>query len=221
MRLKWEAETLLKDNGRLVEYVLPAGLVDHFASIVGRFPKMGVLKEAQGEDTESNIEWSDPRSLQDLSLMENFLIQTRFYVRLCKQGYGLGESDIETLLKQAVHPQNTDDINIVVLTTTALAQYTMFQNLSCEPLPDMAAKSFLEMIFMPNIYPEDPRKVDPDKIEAFREELLGSSMAWTGEDRERLDQLLQDCGQNLEVQFGALNVKKTVLWKFTRGLMVK
>lgn len=221
MRLKWEAETLLKENGRLVEYVLPSSLVDHFASAVARFPKMGVLLEGQGEEAESNIEWKDLRSLQDLSLMENFLLQTRFYVRLCKQGFGLTASNIEALIEETVHPQVIDDINIVVLTTTALAQFAMFKNLTCDPLPEMAAKSFLEMIFLPNIYPDEPRKVDQDKLEAFRQLLLESSMAWTEEDRLQLDQLLNDCGQNLEVQYGGIDVKKTVLWKFTRGLMVK
>jgi len=214
-------ETLLKENGRLAEYVLPSSLVDHFASIVGRFPKMGVLMEGQGEEAESNVEWRDLRSLQDLGLMENFLLQTRFYVRLCKQSFDLTESQIEALCAEALYPQDIDDINIVTLTTTALAQFIMFQNPVCDPLPEMAAKSFLEMIFLPNIYPDEPRKVDSGKIDAFRQVLLESSMAWTEEDRQRLDQLLEDCRQNLEVQFGGIDVKKTVLWKFTRGLMVK
>ncbi|MCF8719699.1 DUF6178 family protein [Nitrospina gracilis] len=221
MRLKWEGEKLLKENGRLVEYTLPSGLVDHFAAVVDRFPKIGVLVQGGDEIAETNVEWTDPRSLEDLALMEGFLIKTRFYVRLAKQGFELDEKRVEALQGQCTHPASIDDINIVVLTTTALAQSTLFGHLACDPLPEVAAKTFLQSVFVHNIHPDDPHTVDEDKVVAFRDALLGTSLAWSEEDRASLEQLLQDVVANLEHHFGRLNLKEKIDWKYTRGLLLQ
>lgn len=223
MRLKWEGEKMLKENGRLVEYTLPAGLVDHFASLVDRFPKIGVLFQ-QGEDdeaAETNVHWENPRMLEDLSLMEDFLVKTRFYVRVARQCFHLSEKEVEALQKRCTFPPVLDDFNILLMTTTALAQYTLFGQVSCEPLPEVAARTFLQTIFTHNIHPDDPHSVEEDKVAAFREALLGTSMAWTDEDRAHLDQLLKDCASNLEHQFGRLDLKGTIEWKYTRGLIIQ
>ncbi|WP_244874996.1 DUF6178 family protein [Nitrospina gracilis] len=221
MRLKWEGEKLLKENGRLVEYVLPSGLVDHFAAIVDRFPKIGVLVQEGDEIAETNVQWAHPRALEDLALMEDFLIKTRFYVRLAKQGFNLDEKRIEKLKDQCTHPASVDDINIIVLTTTALAQSTLFGHLACDPLPEVAAKTFLQTVFVHNIHADDPHTVDEDKVAAFRDTLLGTSMAWSDEDRASLEQLLKDAVANLEHHFGRLNLKEKIDWKFTRGLLLQ
>jgi hypothetical protein len=63
--------------------------------------------------------------------------------------------------------------------------------------------------------------VNEDRVQAFKERLLTTSLAWTGEDRERLDQLLQECVLILSSQFGGLDPKKTIEWQFTQGLLVK
>lgn len=223
MRLKWEGEKLLKENGRLVEYTLPAGLVDHFASVVDRFPKIGVLfRQGAGEEAaETNVQWENPRSLEDLRLMEEFLVKTRFYVRLAKQSFHLTEKEVTALKARCSHPAVLDDFNILVMTTTALARHTLFGQVSCDPLPEIAARTFLQSIFVHNIHPDDPRRVDDDKVAAFREALLGTSMAWTAEDTAHLDQLLEDCKSNLEYQFGRLDLKGTIEWKYTRGLIIQ
>ncbi len=63
--------------------------------------------------------------------------------------------------------------------------------------------------------------VNEDIVQAFKERLLTTSLAWTGEDRERLDQLLQECVHILSTQFGRLDPDKTIEWQFTRGLLLK
>ncbi|CAI2717338.1 DUF6178 family protein [Nitrospina watsonii] len=221
MRLKWEGEKLLKENGRLVEHVLPSGLVDHFAAAVDRFPKIGVLFEQGDEAAESNVDWVNPRALEDLGLMEEFLIKTRFYVRLAKQGFGLDAQRVEALQDQSTHPSMLEDFNILLLTTTMLAQHTLFGHLACDPLPDVAAKTFLQTIFVHNIHPDDPYTVDEDKVAAFEKALLGTSLAWSEEDRAHLQQLMKDVTANLEHHFGRLNLQGHIDWKFTRGLLIQ
>jgi hypothetical protein len=46
-------------------------------------------------------------------------------------------------------------------------------------------------------------------------------MAWTDEDRQFLNELLQECVLNLEAQFGRLDPKAQIQWKFTHGLCIQ
>ena len=108
---------------------------------------------------------------------------------------------------------------MTVLTLTAYAQYVLFKKVSCEPLTQEAAEAFMKIVFMPSIQPDDPKVAQPDLLQAFRNTLLQSSLAWTAEDQERLDQLLKDCTHHLEAQLG--EVRPPVEWQFTRVLLLK
>jgi hypothetical protein len=92
--------------------------------------------------------------------------------------------------------------------------------LSCEPLPVSAAKSFLDIVFLPGIFRGEGRVCDEDKLSSFEQALLDTPMAWTELDRELLRELLMQCVANLEEQFGQLDFSKAVQWQFTQGLLL-
>jgi hypothetical protein len=221
LRLKWEAEKLVHDNGRFLEQVLPQWSMDHLAAIVGRFPKIAVaMKQGDEEDPGAEIQWKDLESLQDIQILENFLIQSRFYVRFSRQCLDLSEAHIEALAKEMRYPEQPEDLDQVHFFTTALARHVLFGSLSCEPLHEEGARSFLQKIFKHPIPPSEGRVVDEEKIIGFRDRLLVTSLAWTPVDRELLNQLMVQCVQNLETQFGRLDFKGNIDWKFTRGLII-
>jgi hypothetical protein len=105
--------------------------------------------------------------------------------------------------------------------TTALAHYVLFRRLSCEPLTDVAAKSFLEIIFLPGIFQDEAKLCKEDLLTAFGQELLKAPMAWTDSDKKCLQDLLWECAKNLEAQFGSLDFTSPIDWKFTQGLSIK
>lgn len=219
MRLKWEAETIIRENGLFVERVVPLGHRDHLAALVARFPQMGVLSLADEEAAETNVNWRDLQALQDMVILENFLLQVKFYVRFARQCLGLSERAIESLVAQAAHPKNPEDIDLTVLLLTAFAQYALFKKVSCEPLTEEAAESFMKIVFMAAIHADEPKVVQPDLLQAFRDTLLQSSLAWTSQDHEHLDQLLREGTHHLESQLGA--VRPPVEWQFTRVFLLK
>ena len=219
MRLKWEAESIIRENGLFVERVVPFGHRDHLAALVARFPQIGVLSLEDEAEAATNVHWRNLQSLEDMVILENFLIQVKFYVRFAKQCLELSERAIESLVTQAAHPKNAEDIDLTVLLLTAFAQYALFTHVSCEPLTEEAAESFMKIVFMASIHSDEPKVVQPDLLQAFRDTLLQSSLAWTPEDRERLDQLLQECTHHLESQLGA--VRPPVEWQFIRALLIK
>jgi len=217
MRLKWEAETIIRENGLFVERVVPFGHRDHLAALVARFPQMGVV--SLEEDAKTNVNWRNLQTLQDMVILENFLLQVKFYVRFAKQCLGLSERTVESLVSEAAYPENADDIDLTVLILTAFARFVLFKKVSCEPLAKEAAESFMKIVFMAAIYADEPKIVQPDLLEAFRGELLGPSLAWTTQDKEYFDQLLKECTAHLESQLG--EVRPPVDWQFTRVLLVK
>jgi hypothetical protein len=109
---------------------------------------------------------------------------------------------------------------LLTLVTTAFARHSLFKNLSCEPLPASAAKSFLDIVFLPGIFRDEGRVCDEDKLSSFEQALLDTPMAWTELDRELLRELLMQCVANLEEQFGQLDFSKAVQWRFTQGLLI-
>jgi hypothetical protein len=84
----------------------------------------------------------------------------------------------------------------------------------------VAAQSFLSMMFLPNIYPGDAKVCDEDRLNSFEQELLKAPMAWTDEDKICLKELLSECSENLEAQFGSLDLARPVEWKFVQGLCI-
>lgn len=221
MRLKWEGEKLVKEHGLLLEQVLTPGYMDHLAAAVSRFPEIGVTFTEEPEEAETNIQWRNLESLQDIQTLENFLNLANFYVRFARQSLGLSLEQISQYLEEARFPENKEDLDIKMLTLTALARFALFKEIGCQPLLPEGARSFLQIIFHVGIFKDESRVVNEDIVKAFKERLLTTSLAWTGEDRERLDQLLQECVHMLGTQFGRLDPKKTIEWQFTRGLLLK
>ena len=221
MRLKWEGEKLIKENGLLLEYLLTPGYMDHLAASVTRFPKIGVMQTDEAEEAEANVQWRNLESLHDIQVLENFLIMTRFHVRFARQSLELSLEKIQQFLEEARFPANKEDLDIIALTLTALARFTLFKEIECQPLLPEGARSFLQAIFHVGIYQDESKVVDDDILNAFREHLLGTSLAWTPEDKERLDHLLQTCVETLQTQFGRLDPSKKIEWQFTRGLLLK
>ena len=92
--------------------------------------------------------------------------------------------------------------------------------MSCEPLTPLAAKSFLDVIFLSGIFQDEGKIVDEDKLISFEEALLDTPLAWTDSDRELLKELLLQCVVNLEDQFGGLDFSRAIQWKYTQGLLI-
>ena len=227
MRLKWEGEKLIQEYGLLMEYVLPVGYLDHLAATVSRFPKIGVQLTGENdkieeiEKTETNIQWRDLQSLHDIRILENFLQVARFYARFARQSLDLSIEKIHELLEEARWPENQEDLDIGVLTLTALARFTLFKEIGCQPLLPEGARSFLQAIFHMGIYQDESKVVNEEILNAFRDRLLQTSLAWVPEDRERLGHLLQECAHTLQTQFGRLDFAQKIEWRFTRGLLLK
>jgi uncharacterized protein DUF6178 len=221
MRLKWEGEKLIKESGLLLEYLLTQGYMDHLAASVARFPKIGVMRTEEAEEAETNIQWRNLESLQDIQVLENFLNLSRFYVRFARQSLDLSLEKIQQFLEEVRFPANKEELDLKVLTLTALARFTLFKEIECQPLLPDGARSFLQAIFHVGIYQDESKVVNDDILQAFRERLLGTSLAWTPEDKERLDHLLQECVHTLQSQFGRLDLSKKIEWQFTQGLLLK
>jgi len=221
MRLKWEGEKLIKEHGLLLEYLLTPGYMDHLAASVARFPQIGVMLTEETEEAETNIQWRNLESLQDIQVLENFLHLSRFYARFARQSLDLSQEKIQQFLDEARFPAVKEEMDMRVLTLTALARFTLFKEIECQPLLPEGAKSFLEAIFHMGIYQDESKVVNDDIVQAFRERLLETSLAWTAEDKERLDHLLQECVRIFETQYGRLDPSKKIEWQFTRGLLLK
>jgi hypothetical protein len=221
MRLKWEGEQLIKEHGLLLEYLLTPGYMDHLAASVARFPQIGVMLTEEAEEAETNIQWRNLISLQDIQVLESFLHLSRFYVRFSRQSLDLSLEKIQQCLEEARFPADKDEMDLKVLTLTALARFTLFKEIECQPLLPEGAKSFLQAIFHVGIYQDESKVVNEEIVQAFRQRLLETSLAWTAEDKERLDHLLQECVRTLETQFGRLDPSKKIEWQFTRGLLLK
>ena len=221
MRLKWEGEKLIKEHGLLLECLLTPGYMDHLAASMTRFPKIGVMQTDDTEEAETNVEWRNLESLHDIQVLEGFLNLSRFYVRFARQSLDLSLEKIQQFLEEAHSPANKEELDIVALTLTALARFTLFKEVECQPLLHEGARSFLQAIFHVMIYQDESKAVNDDILKAFRDRLLETSLAWTPEDKERLDHLLQTCVATLQTQFGRLDPSKKIEWQFTRGLLLK
>ena len=167
-------------------------------------------------DARSHL-WGE--SLDDIRVINKFLDRWAFYIRLAKQSLGLDEKTLQSKWGGFAFP-DTDKLELLTLFTTAFARHTLFKTLSCEPLPASAAKSFLDIVFLPGIFRDEGRVCDKDKLSSFEQALLDTPMAWTELDRELLRELLMQCVANLEEQFGQLDFSKPLQWQFTQGLLL-
>ncbi len=219
MRLKWEGEKLIRENGQLLEYVLPAWAMEHLAALVGRFPKMAVTFSNEEDATE--VSWRNLESINDIQILENFIFQSRFYIRFARQSFDLSLEKIDGFVKEVKFPTSKDDFDMIHFFTTALARFTLLNEISCEPILEEGGRAFLQAIFQHNWDKQDIRIVDSGIVEKFCEKLLTTSLAWTDSDLGHLNQLANQSIQNLQVHFGRLDFNSKIDWQFTRGLLLK
>ncbi len=205
------ASTFINENGSYIDHFISDSDKERLGALVFRFPQVV-------EKNQNSFIWRDMKSLKDIEVVNDFLARWKFYARFARQGLGLRESTFLSLQKQ--RDDAHESMNLLTLLTTALAQYVLFNRISCDPLPEVAAKSFLEMVFLPGIFRDEEKLCNEDLVASFEQELLNAPMAWTDSDKKFLQDLLQECSKNLETQFGRLDLARPIDWKFTQGLSI-
>lgn len=222
MQLRAEAHRLIEEDGLWLKNILNPNQLDHLTALVNRFPKIGVIDEDEaGQDDKRDIHWRDLKSLKDIQTLEKFIPRMKFYARFSRKVLDLTEDKVSVIATLAVFPENKKEIDMACLLTTALARFSMFKEIECGPLAPEAAKTFLELIFLPGIFPEENRICNEEIIRSFQARLMTGNMAWTGDDKEFLSQLIREITVNLELQYGRLDLKVAIEWKYTRGLCIK
>ena len=215
MNLKWKTENFLKENGSFLEWMLAEFHKDLLAALLDRFPKV-----AEVDGDEESLSWRHFASIQDVRKAESFLDQWMFYLRFARKGLGLNNQLIKRYLEICDVPEKHESVDLVVWTTTAFARYILFEEISCEPLSEPAAKSFLEIVFLPGIFKEEVRQCDSALVESFHQELLKLPLAWIETDRSFLVTLLHECVSHLQQEFGRFDLKGEIDWRFTHGLCI-
>ena len=210
------ATTFINENGSYVENFISSGDKERLGALVFRFPQIAELLH-----DEDSFNWRDPKSIKDVEGINDFITRWKFYSRFARQGLGLDESTFLSSLNEFDYPDTREALNLLTLLTTALARYVLFSQISCEPLPDVAAKSFLEIIFLPGIFRDEAKVCNEDLITSFEQELFKAPMAWTDLDKTYLRELLTECSKNLEAQFGSLDITRPIEWKFAHGLCIR
>lgn len=214
MSVKWKAETLLKEQGAFLNLLFTSAEKEQMAALVYRFPQINDL-------TKEPLWARDFGSLDDISGTENLLLRWAFIVRFAKHCLDLTERSMNQYLEESDIPENKSEMDIIIWTTTALARFTLFKEISCQPLLEVAANSFLELIFLPKVFSEDSKVCHDDIIESFHNRLLQIPMAWTDADWKFLKEVIHQCVQNLEMQFSRVDPKNPIAWKYTHGLCIK
>ncbi|MDA0691341.1 MAG: DUF6178 family protein [Nitrospinae bacterium] len=216
MSLKWKAESFLKEQGTYLDPFLTPFEKEQLTALIHRFPQ--VLHFAEEEDS---IEERNFETLDDILGADALLSRWVFMVRFSRKCLDLTENAMSQILIECDFPENKSNMDFTTWMTTALARFSLFKEISCAPLPEVAAKSFLEVIFLPKIFNDEGRVCHEDIVQAFHDRLLQTPLAWTDENREFLKEFIQRCVQNLEEQFGSLDLKSKIDWKYTHGLCLK
>jgi len=212
MNLKWEAEALLKEQGTFLDLLFTVAEKEQMAALVYRFPQIN--------DPREPLQARDFGTLEDIENTESLLLRFKFKVRFSKHCLNLTAKSMDQYLEESDIPENKSEMDFIAWTTTALARFSLFKEISCRPLLEAAAKSFLELIFLPKVFNEDNKVCNEDIIESFHNQLLLVPMAWTDADKKFLKHEIGLCVQNLETQFGRIDPKGEVEWKFTHGLCI-
>lgn len=215
-QIRSAASTFINKNGTYIENFITSGDKERLGALVFRFPQV-----AEFVQDENSFNWRDPETIKDVQTINDFIIRWEFYSRFARQGLGLIESTFSSSLSEFDYPDSREALNLLTLVTTALARYVLFSQVSCDPLPDVAAKSFLEIIFLPGIFRDEAKVCNEDLINSFEQELLKTPMAWTDLDKTCLRDLLTECSKNLEDQFGRLDLNRPIEWKFAKGLCIQ
>jgi len=212
MSLKWKAETLLKEQGSFLNFLFTPAEKEQMAALVYRFPQINNLEPLSAKDF---------GTLDDIRRTENLLLRWAFMVRFSKHCLDLTERSMNRFLEEGDIPEMKSEMDFITWTTTALARFSLFKEISCQPLLEVAALSFLELIFLPKIFNEDNKVCNEDIIESFHSRLLQNPMAWRDEDRKFLKDVIHQCVQNLETQFSRIDTKGEIKWEYTHGLCIK
>ncbi len=214
MSLKWKAETLLKEQGTFLDFLFTSAEREQMAALVYRFPQINDLSNEP-------LRARDFGTLEDILITENLLLQWSFRVRFAKHCLDLTERSMSQYLDECDVPEDKSEMDFIAWTTTALARFSLFKEILCQPLLEVAARSFLELIFLPKVFNEDSKVCNEDIIQSFHDRLLKIPMAWTEEDQKFLKDAIQQCVQNLETQFGRIDPKGQIQWEYTHGLCIK
>jgi len=214
MSLKWKTESFLRENGSFLEWMFTEFHKDLLAALLDRFPRVAEVSD------EKSLGWRHFTSIQDVRNAESFLDQWMFYHRFARKGLGLNESIIKQYLGMCDVPGKHEMVDLTIWTTMAFAHYILFKKISCAPLSEPAAKSFLGIVFLPGIFKEEVRLCDNTLVESFKQELLKLPLAWTDTDQKFLASLLNKCVLHLQQEFGRLDLKGEVDWEFTHGLCI-
>ncbi|MED5353709.1 MAG: DUF6178 family protein [Nitrospinota bacterium] len=213
-QIRSKASLFLKEQGAYIENFIPESDKEKLGALVLSFPKIAEKGEKDG-----TILWRDPEELDDLRGINKFLDRWDFYTRFAKKSLELDSKKLDAIWERFDFPENRK-LELLALITTSFARYTLFKTLSCEPLSPTAAKSFLEVVFLARIFQDEGKIVDTDKLASFEQALLATPMAWTDSDRELLRELLLQCVENLEGQFGGLDFSRSIQWQYTQGLLI-
>ena len=213
-QIRSQASLFLKENGTYIENFISSRDKEKLGALVFSFPQIA----EKGEEGVPLL-WRDLESMDDIRVINKFLERWTFYTRFAKKSLRLDEKTLQSKWGGFTFPE-TGKLELLTLVTTAFARHTLFKILSCEPLSATAAKSFLDIVFLPGIFRDEGRVCDEDKISSFEQALLDTPLAWTELDRELLRELLMQCVANLEEQFGGLEFSKKVQWQFTQGLLL-
>jgi len=215
MSLRWKAENFLKENGSFSEWMLTEFHKDQLAALLGRFPRV-----AEVDDNNKLLNWRHFTSIEDVRNAELFLDRWMFYLRFARKGLGLNDQFVKLYLEESDVPENNKNVDLIVWTIMAFARYILFKKISCEPLTELAAKSFLEIVFLPGVFKKEVRQCDNTLFEVFHQELLKLPLAWVESDRNFLAKLLNRCALHLQEEFGCFDPKGEIDWRFTRGLLI-
>lgn len=218
-QLKSQAHALIHEEGKILEFLIAPGQLEAMSALVYRFPKIEVIHEAK-QDESHFFNGRDLNSLDDIKTLESFLQKMKFYVRLARMGLGLTVENLIEMRDQVKFPEDKNDLDMIHIMTTVMARFSMFKEIALEPLNPLAVKAFLEMIFLPGIFADESRVCNDEIIRAFQDKILNTHMAWTAQDKKLLSQLLAEIKTNLKSQFGRLNPKGEIDWKFTRGFCI-
>ncbi|MBT5868578.1 MAG: hypothetical protein HOH38_07065 [Nitrospinaceae bacterium] len=212
-QVRSSASAFIKENGAYIEHFISPSDKERLGALAFQFPQVA-------EVLDDSFNWRDPESLKDIQTVTDFINRWKFYSRFTRQSLGLSDTAFSSLREEYDYPDTQEALNLITLVATTLAQNVLFGQLSCKPLADVAARSFLGMIFLPNIYPGEAKVCDEDRLVAFEEELLKTPMAWTDEDKACLKELLAECSKNLTAQFGSLDLTRPVQWQYVQGLCI-
>lgn len=210
-QIRSAASAFINENGSYVEHFISAVDKERLGALVFRFPQVA-------EKVQDSFNWRDLKSMKDVEVVNKFLARWKFYSRFARQALGLSESKFLSLQDESDGSDTREPTSLLTLVSTALAHYVLFKRLSCEPLGEIAVKSFLGMIFLPGIYQDEAKFCNDDLLNAFEKELLKAPMAWTDSDKKYLQDIILESAKNLEAQFGSLDLTRPIDWKFTQGL---